>query len=57
MYFVINRANNGQFYFVGKGDNHETIFTSEMYQQKSSAISTINTIKREAASAQTTDRS
>jgi len=46
MYFVIFKATNGQYYFVLKAANHETVVTSETYYSKSSAQSTIDSIKK-----------
>lgn len=44
MYFQILKSIDGRFYFVGRGNNHEVILTSQMYTQKQSAIHTINVI-------------
>lgn len=46
MYFVVLKSANGQYYFVLKSGNHETVATSEMYYAKSSALTTIESIKR-----------
>ncbi|MHC1735214.1 MAG: YegP family protein [Erysipelotrichaceae bacterium] len=45
MYFVIHKASNGQFYFVIKSGNGQTVATSEMYVAKDSAKKTIDSIK------------
>ncbi len=45
MYFVIHKASDGQFYFVIKSDNNEIVATSELYPYKSTAKSTIESIK------------
>lgn len=47
MRFVIYRAQNAQYYFVIKSSNGEIVATSETYYAKSSAKSTIDSIKRE----------
>lgn len=46
MYFSIDKAKNGQYYFVIKSDNHEVVATSETYFYKESAKHTINAIKQ-----------
>jgi uncharacterized protein len=45
MYFVIEKASNGQYYFVIKSDNHQVVATSETYFYKDSAKRTIEAIK------------
>ncbi|PKE16421.1 YegP family protein [Macrococcoides caseolyticum] len=45
MTFFIRQASNGQYYFVIKSDNHEIVATSELYPYKSTAKSTIESIK------------
>lgn len=45
MYFVIQKATNGQYYFVIKSANHEVVATSELYHYKDSAKKTIEAIK------------
>ncbi|MGL4862393.1 YegP family protein [Cetobacterium sp.] len=58
MYFKIKKAsNNKEFYFIGYGDNHEPIFTSEMYTSKQSAKHTIDVIKKQALVANIKDES
>lgn len=58
MYFkILKSKNNINFYFVGYGDNHEPIFTSEMYTSKQSAKHTIDVIKAQASTATTKDES
>jgi uncharacterized protein len=37
-YYLLQRAANGQFYFVLKAENHETILVSETYVAYSSAL-------------------
>lgn len=46
MYFSIQKATNGQYYFLIKSDNHEVVATSETHYYKKSAERTINSIKR-----------
>lgn len=46
MYFVIRKASNGQYYFVIKAGNNETVATSETYYYKESAEKTIDSIKK-----------
>lgn len=46
MYFVIEKASNGQYYFVIKSNNHEVVATSETYYYKDSAKRTIEAIKQ-----------
>lgn len=46
MYFSIQKATNGQYYFLIKSDNHEVVATSETYYYKESAERAINSIKR-----------
>lgn len=54
MKFTIERS--GTQYFVRlKGNNNEIIANTERYTTKASAQNAINVIKREAASATTTD--
>ena len=36
-WYELSKANNGQFHFVLKAGNAETILTSEMYVNKASA--------------------
>lgn len=58
MYFkILKSKNNINFYFVGYGDNHEPIFTSEMYTSKQSAKHTIDVIKTQALAANVKDES
>ncbi|WP_071880149.1 YegP family protein [Geobacillus vulcani] len=46
MYFVIERASNGLYYFVIKSGNHEVVATSETYYSKENAKRTIEAIKQ-----------
>ncbi|MGL5594010.1 MAG: YegP family protein [Cetobacterium sp.] len=58
MYFkILKSKNNVNFYFVGYGNNHEPIFTSEMYTTKQSAKHTIEIIKAQALEAPIKDES
>jgi uncharacterized protein YegP (UPF0339 family) len=57
MHFSIWRSNDSQLYFELKGDNNETVAVSETYQRKESALETIESIKRSAASAEVRDHS
>lgn len=51
MRFAIWKSKDGQFYFVGRGDNGETMVTSETYTRKASAQHAIKIIKEQAAKA------
>jgi len=53
--FEIFKGINGQFYFRIKASNGQVIAQSEGYTQKQSAKDTIDTIKRNAATAIVTD--
>jgi len=44
-WFEINKNSDGQFYFVLKAGNAETILTSEMYQEISSAKNGIASVQ------------
>lgn len=46
MRFVIDKSRNGQYYFVIKSSNGEIVATSETYVYKSSAKSTIESMKK-----------
>jgi uncharacterized protein YegP (UPF0339 family) len=43
------------YYFAVKGDNNETVFRSETYTTKQSALNAIEMIRREAADAKVFD--
>ncbi len=52
MYFDIHKSSkNGQYWWVAKGGNHETICSSELYTSKASAKHGIRIIKDGAAAA------
>lgn len=55
MYFVIRRSKTGRYWFRVVGNNHETIAHSQLYTRRASAESSIETIKRGAATANTID--
>jgi uncharacterized protein YegP (UPF0339 family) len=52
--YTIERSGT-QYYVRLKGDNGETMATTERYTTKASAQHVINVIKREASTAPTTD--
>ena len=47
--FVIHHSSDGQFHFVLKASNGETILTSELYKAKASALNGIESVKKNAA--------
>ncbi len=51
MKFQIFKGSDGKYYWRGRGNNGEPLCHSEGYNQKSSALHTINVVKSEAASA------
>lgn len=51
MRFAIWKSKDGQYYFVGRGDNGQTMVTSETYTRKASAQHAISVIKNEASKA------
>lgn len=53
--FEIFKGVNGQFYFRIKSSNGQAIAQSEGYTQKESAKATIETIKKNAATAAVVD--
>ena len=56
MYFDIYKSTrNGQYWWVAKGENHETVCSSELYTTKSAAKRGIRVIKDGAASARVYD--
>jgi uncharacterized protein YegP (UPF0339 family) len=55
MYFVIDKAVNGQYYFKINAENHETLCHSETYVTKYGAKHAIDLIKNGAADAVTVD--
>lgn len=46
MYFELKLAKNGQAFFVLKSGNHQIVAQSQMYKDKKSALSTIESIKK-----------
>ena len=46
--FVLKKSSDGQFRFVLKAGNGETILTSELYKAKASAVNGIESVKRNA---------
>lgn len=56
MYFQILRAQGGGFFTRIRGANHETMFVSEVYNSKASAINAANVVKAGAASAPVYDQ-
>ena len=46
--FHLKRSSDGQFRFVLKAGNGETILTSELYKAKSSALNGIESVKKNA---------
>lgn len=51
MYFDIKKSSNGQYWWVVKGENHETVCPSELYTSKAAAKHGIRVVKDGAASA------
>lgn len=47
--FHLKKSSDGQFRFVLKAGNGETILTSELYKAKSSALNGIESVKKNAA--------
>ena len=54
--FEIRKSENNKFYFVLIAPNNEIIAQSEMYNEKSSCIDGINSVKRYAPTAPTVDK-
>jgi uncharacterized protein len=46
--FHLKKSSDGQFRFVLKAGNGETILTSELYKQKASALGGIESVKKNA---------
>jgi uncharacterized protein YegP (UPF0339 family) len=55
MKFQVFQGTDGKIYWRGRGDNGEPMCHSEAYNQKSSALHTINVVKAEAATAKIED--
>ncbi len=51
MKFVVKKTSNGQFRFNLVASNGQVVATSESYQRKDSAMSTIVSIQKNAGSA------
>lgn len=59
MHFIIyknDKAAGHKYWWVGRGDNNETLCTSEMLSSKQACFSAISTVKSEAATAPVYDR-
>lgn len=54
--FVVTKGKDGQYRFVLKAGNGETIATSEGYKSKASALGGIESVKANASSAPTDDQ-
>ena len=54
--FVLTKSKNGQYHFVLKAGNGETIAQSEMYSSKAAALNGIESVKKNAPGAQTDDQ-
>jgi uncharacterized protein len=55
--FVIKKSSDGQFRFTLVASNGQVVATSETYSRKASAMSTIASIQKNAASAAIDDQS
>ncbi|GIE98787.1 YegP family protein [Paractinoplanes rishiriensis] len=56
MKFVVKETSNGQFRFNLVASNGQVVATSESYQQKASAMSTIASIQKSAGGATVDDQ-
>jgi uncharacterized protein YegP (UPF0339 family) len=54
--FVLRKNAKGQFHFVLKASNGETIATSETYSSKSGAMNGIASVQKNAGSAKVDDQ-
>ena len=54
--FVVQKSSNGQYYFVLKAGNGEPIAQSEMYSSKSGAMAGIESVRKNAPTAQVDDK-
>ena len=54
--FVLTKSKNGEYRFVLKAANGETIATSEGYSSKAAAKNGIDSVKRNAGDASTDDQ-
>jgi uncharacterized protein len=55
--FVVKKSSDGQFRFTLVASNGQVVATSETYSRKASAMSTIASIQKNAASATVDDQS
>jgi uncharacterized protein YegP (UPF0339 family) len=55
--FVLTKSKNGQFHFVLKAGNGETIAQSEMYKSKAAALAGIESVRKNAGDAKVDDQS
>jgi uncharacterized protein YegP (UPF0339 family) len=55
VYFVIDRAVDGHYFYRIIGANHETMAVSQYFASREAAESAVSTIKREAARASVED--
>lgn len=53
--YVLKKSSDGQFYFVLKAANGETIATSERYTTKSAATNGIESVRNNAGTKQVDD--
>ncbi|MFI7600133.1 YegP family protein [Actinoplanes sp. NPDC049681] len=56
MKFIVKKASNGQFRFNMVASNGQTVATSETYTRKSSALETIESIRKNAPGATVDDQ-
>lgn len=54
--FVLTKTAKGQFHFVLKAGNGETIAQSEQYSSKAAAMNGIESVKKNAATAKVDDQ-
>ena len=50
-YFELSKSSDGQFRFVLKAGNHETILTSELYKTKAAAENGIESVQKNCGEA------
>jgi len=55
-WFELNKSKDGQFRFVLKAGNAETILTSELYKRKPSVLSGIGSVQKNCATEARYDR-
>lgn len=56
MKFVLKRTSHGEFRFNLVASNGQVVATSESYKEKRSALATIESIRKNAATASTDDQ-